>query len=113
MLAEILLSTILWTGIDPATNAELEVSCQKITVDYGGLPTSNKVKVTFGKYDPQFSYLWHYSIPMKVDPAGKILLEPVEYWLEEIKTQDELILEIDRKVYRFKLKGSYKALKCD
>ena len=42
-----------------------------------------------------------------------MLLEPVEYWLEEIKTQDELILEIDKKVYRFKLKGSYKALKCD
>ena len=57
MLAELLLTTILWTGFDPATNAELEVSCQKIAVDYGGSPTSNRVKVTFGKYDPQFHNL--------------------------------------------------------
>ena len=110
MLAELLM--ILWLGTDPNTGATLEVSCDKVEIDYGGKPTSNKIKITFGKYDPQFNYLWKYSIPMKVSPTGALLLEPTEDWIEEIRTQDELIVEIEGKIYTFNLTGTAEKIKC-
>ena len=59
-------------------------------------------------------YIWSYKIPMDRTATGSILLDPPEYWVEEIRENHHIIFEIEGKQYVFDLKGSNEALKeCD
>lgn len=114
MILEFLISTILWTGIDQHTDAKLQVSCDQVQLQYGGKPTANPALVTFYEKDERYEYTWSYTVAMDVSPTGSIILDPTEYWIEEIRKLDVIAFKINQQVYAFNLKGSHKALKeCD
>ena len=112
MLAELLLSVLLFTTVDlNGSNATLNVTCDMVAVDYGARPRAQKVPVTFIFEDKEFKRIWRYSVPMALNVKGDLLLTPAAYWVEEVRTSTRLELNIDGTDYPFDLTGSTKSLK--
>lgn len=111
MILEVLISTILWIGIDRDTLAELRVSCAKVELYYGGKFKSEKIPITF--YLREKNRIWKYTEAMTVTPVGAILLEPKEFWIEEIRQRNKLLITINDINYLFDLSGTKKAINCN
>ena len=115
MILELLASTVLWASteiLDP--EIELRVSCDRVELDINASPKATPVLVKFYVKDMRYKFIWSYRVPMKYDAQGNILLEPTKYWIEEIRNNDSVTLEVENKQYTFNLKGSKKALEqCD
>ena len=112
MLLELLLTTILWTGIDNNKNAELKVTCDTVELHYGGKPTARDIPVVFWMEDLRYKHVYLYAVPMKVTQTGAIKLEPTEFWIEEIRQQKSLKLRVDNKDYIFDLTGTKELINC-
>jgi hypothetical protein len=113
LLEFLLISSFLWSGQDVTGNATLNVTCDKVEIHYGGAPTANKKKVAFWMKDLRYNHTYLYSVAMPVGSIGQIVLEPTEFWLEEIRVQKEMVIKIDGKHYIFNLEGSKQAINCD
>jgi hypothetical protein len=114
MLAEAVISFILWSTVDKVNDAELRVvNCNKVELHYGGDYSSRKKNIAFWMQDRDYKHTCLYVWPMKIHPTGAILLEPAAFWVEEIRSQKNLKLRIDDKYYNFDLTGSMRAINCD
>lgn len=112
MLVELMLGAILWSTPDITDpNVELKVNCSAVEIDVKRLYRATPIQVKFYVYDEYFKKMWSYRVPMHQAPNGNIKLEPAEYWVEEVKRNNTLILQIENQQYAFDLKGSYEALK--
>ena len=109
MLLELLANVILW--VSTTQDAQLKVGCNKVEFHYGGKPTAEDIVVGFYVKGKNYQRMWKYEVPMRVNPIGAILLEPTQFWVEEVKEQGELVLIVKGKKYVFDLTGSRKKLR--
>ena len=115
MLKELLLISFLWgpsvwSAPDTHNRAVLSVECNQVLVKYNGVPRARKAIVTFWQRDEELDYMWKYSVPMKVNSNGYIILEPSEYFIEEVKRSRVLSISIDGNHFSWGLTGTKKAL---
>ena len=113
MLAEAVISFILWSTVDKVNDAELVVvNCNKVELHYGGQYSSSKKNIAFWMEGVRYKHTWMYIWPMEVTPTGAILLEPAAFWVEEIKSKENIKLRVENKDFNFDLTGSSKVIKC-
>ena len=113
LLQLLVLSSLLWTGVDNSGKATINVSCDKVEIHYGGQPTANKIPVSFWFKDKTYGHTYRYVVTMYVGPIGEVILEPAGYWIEEIRLKEELKIKIRDNTYIFDLTGTSKAINCD
>lgn len=114
MLLEIIASSFLWAGFDHLNSAQLAViDCKNVELYHGGEPTANKRRVDFWFKDIEYGHTYLYSKAMYVGNRGQIVLEPAEYWIEEIKRQPNIVLRVEGKEYIFDLTGTAERIKCN
>ena len=112
-MLDLLLSVFLWVGTDHLDRAQLVVNCDKVELHYGGQPSASKRKVFFFFKDLDYGHTYTYGAPMEVGPQGQIILEPHEYWIEEIRQQKTMILRVENQEYIFDLTGTHDAIQCN
>lgn len=113
MFLELLLGAILWSSQDLNSDAELRVNCDQVEIYFSEKPKGKYLTLEFFHEDKEFDYSWIYHVPMEVSSGGTLLLEPTEYWIEEIKNLHKIEFKIGKRHLVFPLKGSKKALNCD
>ena len=112
MLTELLVSGFLWVTVDMLDpEVELRVDCHRVELDINQPAKASPAIVKFYFQSRDRKYIWSYRIPMDRTATGSILLDPPEYWVEEIKRLNSITFEIEGKKYSFALNGSYEALK--
>lgn len=112
MLTELLVSGFLWVTVDVIDpEVELRVDCNRVELDINGPAKASPAIVKFYMQSKDRKYVWSYKIPMQRTATGSILLDPPEYWVEEIRRLNHITFEIEGRKYSFTLTGSAKALK--
>lgn len=106
-----LLTAFVILANPPYEDVKLNVSCDEVSIDYGGVPRATKMVVTFWMNHGKTP--WRYSIPMEINNVGNVVLDSATFWLEEIKTQKVLIVQFHKATYQFDLTGTYNKVNCD
>ena len=112
MLTELIISGFLWVTVDIIDpEVELKVDCHRVELDINQPAKAAPAIVKFYMESRDRKYIWSYTIPMTRTATGSVLLDPPEYWVEEIKRNSHITFEIEGRKYTFNLKGSTNALK--